>query len=193
MSKFALLCQAARLLGQVLLYVASSDLENNDDVGMQLDRTLHSILVAALDVEVPDYDQITFIFSALVALYTPTYRLAGSTTSNANPVSTIARTARALAVCELVTERMHLNSGEAICPLTSRPSEQMSPWGCFFAYQVCAVHLRVRERNEESDQVIGHFRVAFRAIERGGVAGKILEGKGEESADEWHRCLSEAA
>ena len=61
MSKFALLCQAAHLLGQVLLYVASPNIKDND-VEMQLDRTLHSILLAALDVEVPDYDQISFIF-----------------------------------------------------------------------------------------------------------------------------------
>jgi hypothetical protein len=61
MSKFALLCQAARLLGQVLAHVAHDpDLE--DDVGLQLDRTLHSMLTAALDVDVPNYDQITFIF-----------------------------------------------------------------------------------------------------------------------------------
>ena len=61
MSKFALLCQAARLLGQVLTYVATEP-DADSDVSVQLDRTLHSMLTVALNVDEPDYDQITFIF-----------------------------------------------------------------------------------------------------------------------------------
>lgn len=61
MSKFALLCQAARLLGQVLHHV-SSDSAHQDDVWIQLDRTLHSMIAASLNVDLPDYDQITFIY-----------------------------------------------------------------------------------------------------------------------------------
>jgi hypothetical protein len=61
MSKFALLCQAARLLGQVLHHI-SSDSAGQDDVWKQLDRTLQSMLAAALDVDRPDYDQITFVY-----------------------------------------------------------------------------------------------------------------------------------
>ena len=61
MSKFALLCQAARLLGQVLNYVTGK-MASQDDVELQLDRTLHSMLAASLDVETPDQDQITFIY-----------------------------------------------------------------------------------------------------------------------------------
>jgi hypothetical protein len=61
MSKFALLCQAARLLGQVLYHV-SVDTGLDDDVCIQLERTLHSMLAAALDVEFPDHDQISFIY-----------------------------------------------------------------------------------------------------------------------------------
>ncbi|KAK3197046.1 hypothetical protein GRF29_1536g426075 [Pseudopithomyces chartarum] len=75
MSKFALLCQAARLLGQVLTYVAT-EREGETEVEAQLDRTLHSMLKVAMGVKEPDYDQITFIFSALVALHVPTFRLA---------------------------------------------------------------------------------------------------------------------
>lgn len=61
MSKFALLCQAGRLLGQVLHHLAS-DIAIQDEVWMQLDRTLQSMLAAALNIDCPDYDQITFVY-----------------------------------------------------------------------------------------------------------------------------------
>ena len=61
MSKFALLCQAARLLGQVLHYV-SNDSAIHDNVWIQLDRTLQSMIAASLNVDSPDYDQITFVY-----------------------------------------------------------------------------------------------------------------------------------
>jgi len=61
MSKFSLLCQAAHLLGQVLHHV-SSDSAGQDNAWVQLDRTLQSMLAAALDVDRPDYDQITFVY-----------------------------------------------------------------------------------------------------------------------------------
>ena len=64
MSKFALLCQAARLMGQVLHYV-SSDSAIHDDVWMQLDRTLQSMVAASLNVDMPDHDQITFVYRYL--------------------------------------------------------------------------------------------------------------------------------
>lgn len=69
MSKFALLCQAARLLGQVLQLTSNHNPEHDhDDTWMQLDRTLESMLTAALHVDSPDYDQITFIYKQ-VTLY----------------------------------------------------------------------------------------------------------------------------
>lgn len=65
MSRFALLCQAARLLGQVLLHLSNDSVEN-DDVWIQLDRTLQSMLAASLDVDVPDDDQIAFVYRCVV-------------------------------------------------------------------------------------------------------------------------------
>lgn len=65
MSRFALLCQAARLLGQVLHYL-SSDTDEDDDVWIQLDRTLQSMLAASLDFEVPDNDQIAFVYRFVI-------------------------------------------------------------------------------------------------------------------------------
>ena len=61
MSKFALLCQAARLLGQVLHHV-SNGANCNDDVWIQLDRTLQSMVDASLNVDPPDHDQIAFVY-----------------------------------------------------------------------------------------------------------------------------------
>ena len=64
MSSFALLCQAARLLGQVL-HLASSDSSTVNDVRIQLDRTLRSMISAALEIDIPDYDQISFIYRSV--------------------------------------------------------------------------------------------------------------------------------
>lgn len=61
MSKFALVCQAARLLGEVFNYLSNGS-ANRDDSWVQLDRTLTSMLTAALNIDCPDYDQITFIY-----------------------------------------------------------------------------------------------------------------------------------
>ena len=74
MSRFALLCQAARLLGQVLHHLSSNTTED-DDVWNQLDRTLQSMLAASLDVEVPDDDQIGFVYRSVIhpVLRQPTY------------------------------------------------------------------------------------------------------------------------
>lgn len=64
MSKFALLCQSARLLGQVL-HQLSGDSIIDYEVLTQLDRTLQSMLNAALTIDCPDYDQIAFIYRSV--------------------------------------------------------------------------------------------------------------------------------
>lgn len=61
MSKFALLCQAARLLGEVLQHI-SQDSRIQDSSWRQLDRTLQSMLTAALNFDMPDNAQIAFIY-----------------------------------------------------------------------------------------------------------------------------------
>jgi hypothetical protein len=63
MSKFGLLCQAAKLLGQVLDSNTANNLDN--DTWIQLDKTLRSMLTASLNVECPDYDQITFVYRSV--------------------------------------------------------------------------------------------------------------------------------
>jgi hypothetical protein len=64
MSRFALLCQAARLLGQVLHYLSDEE-QSRDNGWIQLDRTLDSMITASLNVDLPDYDQITFVYRYL--------------------------------------------------------------------------------------------------------------------------------
>lgn len=64
MSKFALLCQAARLLGLVLNHVtcdkmSAEELELNE---IQLSRTIFAMINASKDLENPDYDQIAFCY-----------------------------------------------------------------------------------------------------------------------------------
>ncbi|KAK1140926.1 hypothetical protein N8T08_009799 [Aspergillus melleus] len=62
MSKFALLCQAARWLSQVLHHV-SSEATTDNGAWLQLDRTLQSMLAAALDLDSPDHYQTAFVYS----------------------------------------------------------------------------------------------------------------------------------
>jgi hypothetical protein len=62
MSRFSLLCQAARLLGQVLHHRADDAAVQDQDSWTQLDHTLQSMLTAALSLDLPDHDQIAFVY-----------------------------------------------------------------------------------------------------------------------------------
>lgn len=64
MSKFALLCQAARLLGLVLNHVTadSMSITESDANEAQLSRTIFAMIKASKDLESPDYDQIAFCY-----------------------------------------------------------------------------------------------------------------------------------
>jgi hypothetical protein len=89
MSKFSLLCQAARVLGKAICFLSRSGPRNaarnsNDDWNarqedierMQLDTTLQAMLTAAMQLDEPDLDTITFIYRyvhpslPLVSFYT---------------------------------------------------------------------------------------------------------------------------
>ncbi|KGO43636.1 Transcription factor, fungi [Penicillium expansum] len=118
MSKFALLCQAARLLGQVLNHL-STDFTSEDD-WVQLDRTLQSMLVAALNIDCPDYDQITFVYSALVALYTPWL-----SSDRVQEIDTD-RSRRAKVILQQITDRISANLIERQCFLGRDPEALFS-------------------------------------------------------------------
>jgi hypothetical protein len=77
MSKFSLLCQAARVLGKVISFLnrsgprnGTSNSSSNEDVNarqddierIQLDTTLQAMITAAMQLDEPDLDTITFIY-----------------------------------------------------------------------------------------------------------------------------------
>jgi hypothetical protein len=70
MHKFALLCQAARVLGLVLLHVAGAGGEEKGGEALrmmledeeQLDRTLRAMIAAAATREIKDYDQVGMVY-----------------------------------------------------------------------------------------------------------------------------------
>ncbi|MCJ1312282.1 hypothetical protein MMC25_005956 [Agyrium rufum] len=136
MSKFALLCQAARLLGQVLQDVSINTCSHEDhNEWIQLDRTLHSMLTAASDTSEPDNDQMTFVYSTLVALHLPWFP--SRTVGIANPV----RSQRARSFIREICDKININLVENRC-YVGRDLEDISPWGLSFAYQICVVHVR---------------------------------------------------
>ncbi|KAH8703165.1 putative fungal-specific transcription factor [Talaromyces proteolyticus] len=168
MSKFALLCQAARLLGQVLDYV-SSDHAVHDDVWIQLDRTLQSMTAASLKVDAPDYSQITFVYSALVALYTPW--IASSSSNEADNV----RSQRAKVIIEQITETIKENLMARKCFFGVDP-EDMSPWGLFFAYRISVSHMRRSRENPDSLYILKNLKEVFMTIDsRWNAAGVYLQ------------------
>lgn len=186
MSKFALLCQAARLLGQVL-YHLSTDFTSEDDAWIQLDRTLQSMLAAALNIDFPDYDQITFVYrlvlqwsplsctgvytklSALVALYTPWLL------SDAVEKIEAYRSRRAKVILQQITERISTNLIERQCFL-GRDPEDMSPWGLYFAYRICSAHMRNSSKSAHGLEVVRSLREGFMSIDvRWNVAGVYLQ------------------
>jgi hypothetical protein len=61
MSRFALVCQAARLLGQVLKHVSSDVVDQglHDEEAMRLDRTIRAMVGASESLDCPQYDSIS--------------------------------------------------------------------------------------------------------------------------------------
>ena len=188
MSKFALLCQAARILGQVLRYISSDASIDDDESGIQLDRTLQSMIAAALDFDAPDYDQISFIHSTLVALHYP-WLYSDST----NQVD-IERCDRARAVTQKITQKIRANLIANQCFL-GRDPEDMSPWGLFFAYHVCVFHMRVtRGTSSAPAEVVKSLKETFAAIDvRWNAAGTSIVFIQLLKSNRWRRCLSPTA
>ena len=181
MSRFALLCQAARLLGQVIHHL-SLDSAVRDDGWIQLDRTLQSMIAASLNVDSPDYDQISFIYrymvfsfshalltafnrSALVALYTPWLYSDGVNMVDRD------RSQRAKLVIQQITETISTQLVDHQCFL-GRDPEDMSPWGLFFAYHVCGFHVQSSRAASAEPGIVKSLKEAFLAIDvRWNVAG----------------------
>ena len=175
MGKFALLCQASRLLGQVLNAISNPSIDG-DETWLQLYRTLQAMLVASLDVESPDYDQITIVYSALTALCTPW--LPSAHTEARVPDSERSRCA-SLFIQQLIA-RIDANLIGVEC-LTTRDQESLPPWGLFFAYRVCVTQSRPSSKNKE---VSNALRTFLKKIDsRWNVAGTISTHGDRRNAD----------
>ncbi|KAL4981918.1 hypothetical protein BDW68DRAFT_183027 [Aspergillus falconensis] len=174
MSRFSLLCQAARVLGKVICFLGRSGPGNvpsnsNDNRNalqedierMQLDTTLQAMLTAAMQLDEPDLDTITFIYSAMMALYTP--HLA-SATSVKTPTSTRRETIRhaPTRASELIadtTDTILANLIDKAC-LSGRDTGGMSPWRVYFAYRTLGLHMRTsRETNGPDRPMVSLKRV----------------------------------
>ncbi|KAL2832766.1 fungal-specific transcription factor domain-containing protein [Aspergillus pseudoustus] len=172
MCKFSLLCQAARVLGKVLCFlnrfggrnghIPESEkmplsLENHER--MQLDSTLQSMLNAAMELDVPDLDTITFIYSAMMALYTPHLPTTYSTHRSSTPPTYDDPTTRSLEIVDQITEAIASSLLDKRC-ISGRNPEGMSPWRAYFGYRVLGVHMATmraaRSRGEDTVSIHVH-------------------------------------
>ncbi|KAL9487894.1 hypothetical protein ACSS6W_000171 [Trichoderma asperelloides] len=131
------------------IVILDRDSAGQDNAWVQLDRTLQSMLAAALDVDRPDYDQITFVYRDY--------------------------SRRARDVLHQITGRISANLVERRCFL-GRDPEDVSPWGLYFAYRICGVLMRPSERALHGAEVMESLREAFQTISvRWNVASVYLE------------------
>jgi hypothetical protein len=197
MSKFSLLCQAARLLGQVLKYLSGPV---DDVLEMQLDRTLQAMVVASLEVEDPDYDQITFIYryfssflflapclfsgflykywhrlmspSTLLALHTPSLSVSHGNTAHYG-MESLFPTDRAHQAIQQIISTIRINLLEKGC-LFNRSPEEMPPWGFFYAYRTGVFQLKSREEDTGILEVTTALKGALRKLDtRWNAAGEF--------------------
>ncbi|KAM3152974.1 hypothetical protein ABEW05_006642 [Botrytis cinerea] len=165
MSKFALLCQAARLLGQVLNHV-SGDSSHDIELWIQLDRTVYSMLEASVNVENPDCDRIAFIYSTLLALHTSSLSPHPS-----NPPSPLDqhRTERKAQLLQRITQRIIANMSTPRS-LLGRDPNSISPWALFFGYHMCVE--QIRSKDPSSHDIVVLVRKGFEEADvRWNVAG----------------------
>ncbi|KAF5867418.1 putative fungal specific transcription protein [Botrytis fragariae] len=168
MSKFALICQAARLLGQVLNHVSGAS-SHDDELWMQLDRTVTSMLEASVNVENPDCNRIAFIYSTLLALHTSSL-----SPHPANPPSPLHqhRTERKSQLLQRITQRIIANVSTPHS-LLGRDPKSMSLWGLFFAYHMCVE--QIRSKDPSSHDIVVLVRKGFEEADvRWNVAGVYL-------------------
>ncbi|KAK6595323.1 fungal specific transcription factor domain-containing protein [Botrytis cinerea] len=168
MSKFALLCQAARLLGQVLNHV-SGDSSHDIELWIQLDRTVYSMLEASVNVENPDCDRIAFIYSTLLALHTSSLSPHPS-----NPPSPLDqhRTERKAQLLQRITQRIIANMSTPRS-LLGRDPNSISPWALFFGYHMCVE--QIRSKDPSSHDIVVLVRKGFEEADvRWNVAGVYL-------------------
>ena len=74
------------------------------------------------------------------------------------------RSQRARLVIQQITEKIRTNLVKDQCFL-GRDPEDMSPWGLFFAYHVCGVHMHSSRAASEEPGIVKSLKEAFLAID----------------------------
>jgi hypothetical protein len=95
--------------------------------------------------------------SALVALYTPCLSSDHAKELNSDYYR------RARVVLQQITDRISANLVERQCFL-GRDPEDMSPWGLYFAYRICGVHMRPTGKAPHGTEVLKSLREAFQTM-----------------------------
>jgi hypothetical protein len=107
--------------------------------------------------------------SALVALYTPWLSFDGASELDTD------RSRRARNILHQITDRISANLIERQCFL-GRDPEDMSPWGLYFAYRICGVHMQSSSKAPQGVEVMRSLREGLMAIDiRWNVAGVYLQ------------------
>lgn len=107
--------------------------------------------------------------SAMVALYTPWLSLDTDKKCNSN------FSRRARIVLQQITDQISTNLIEGQCFL-GRDPEDMSPWGLYFAYRICAMQMQQNKGVPNVIEVVRSLREAFQTISiRWSVAGVYLQ------------------
>jgi len=156
MSRFVLVCQAARLLGQVLKHVTSDviDQELHDEEAVQLDRTIRAMVGASEFLDCPQYDSISvgyryestpttscylnklIRYSSLMVLHEPRM-----TSSNGFPILTD-RFQRARKTLEVLSHKITEHLPEEVIHLASH-LDRVAPWGIFLAYSTAVTYMQL--------------------------------------------------
>lgn len=173
MSKFALVAQAAGLLGQVLKHVSAhaTDWVLHHEEGVQLDRTLHALISASEVNNSPYCDQRSICYSALIALHEP------QVSSNSGFSIDPDHCHYASSVSEAVSKTVAATVPQYL-PGLGLNSEKVSVWGLHLIYQASVVYMRLNREANSSNylEVLKTLQQALRVLDvRWKAAGVYLQ------------------
>ncbi|KAI7975029.1 hypothetical protein EIK77_001889 [Talaromyces pinophilus] len=142
------------------------------------------MLAASLDIEVPDDDQIAFVYRSVIHLslrqltdnhHSCLVALQNPWLSPPNGIST-ERSQHAQEVIQQIIATVKINLTDRNCFMGRNPDD-MSPWGLFFAYRICAYYIsRIGQgtRSSDLDKVAKSMRETLSTIDkRWNLAGML--------------------
>lgn len=117
-------------------------------------------LFTGLGLLSPPSTSLTPCYSALIALYTPTPR------PSSDGIATVDdnRSQRARVVMQQISEKISSNLVVKQC-FSGRNHEDMSPWGLYMAYRVCAFHMGSGREDPTSLEVVKGLNEGFHIID----------------------------